>query len=66
MDSNGIDPINLGQSCDDGNVACAFGAECEEDGNRAGCVCNIQCDGVTSEERRGVSQLLLWQFGLLF
>ena len=50
-----LDPINLGRNCEDGTVVCSFGAECEQDGNRVGCVCNIQCDGLTSEENKGVN-----------
>ncbi|CAL8148206.1 unnamed protein product [Orchesella dallaii] len=42
------DPINLGRSCDE--VVCTYGAECEQDGERAGCVCNIACSDVTENE----------------
>ncbi|CAG7786347.1 unnamed protein product [Allacma fusca] len=42
------DPINLGRTCDE--VVCGFGAECEQDGNRAGCVCNIHCPDTTDNE----------------
>ena len=42
------DAINLGRSC--AEVVCDFGAECAQDGPRAGCICNLQCaDGDENE-----------------
>ena len=43
-----VDPINIGRNCDE--VVCDYGAECEEDGNRAGCVCNMQCSDMEDNE----------------
>ena len=36
-----LGPVNLGRTCDE--IVCSFGSSCEQDGNRAGCVCNIVC-----------------------
>jgi len=45
---NFTDPINLGRNCDE--VVCTYGAECEQDGDRAGCICNIACSDITENE----------------
>ena len=45
-----VDSWNLGGSCSE--IHCDFGADCEEDGSRAGCICNIQCPDLTENEVR--------------
>ncbi|XP_035709385.1 agrin isoform X4 [Folsomia candida] len=43
------DPTNLGRNCDE--VVCTYGAECEQDGDRAGCMCNIVCSDMSENEQ---------------
>jgi hypothetical protein len=51
-----VDPTNLGRSCDE--VVCTYGAECEQDGDRAGCMCNIVCSDMTENEvRKYISEM---------
>ncbi|CAG7734118.1 unnamed protein product, partial [Allacma fusca] len=42
------DALNLGRSC--AEISCNFGADCEQDGGRAGCICNIQCPDLPENE----------------